>query len=379
MREKKIVKKSVLILVSILVFGCVGDNMVLPKENSLSQERLFLVKNSFVKNRVEPTVSFPKESDVEGKAILSAGLINAVIGTIAPSLIENSLDFMGKSIVKLSGENEKTTTVESEISNFMFKDENYNTSHQEKPQFNLVFTSANFGKSEHKWEPKGLARLEKDGFQKLNIVGKPNFYMEAKIFPLPGNKYMEIVPTYMFYNKQFNSKGFDERRDLSVSFSFYDLESVSSKNSISEGSIAFKDVQVGREYTAKELAGVRTRFLKMPTISKEKKGYSGGYNLVMRVTETRDINEWLASLGETIIGSKNKISQKLYVTDERKIELEKSYEKAKNEVAIMEAMIDEAKEKKMSKSEILKLKGRLFEKKSDANLEAIKAGKSKIY
>jgi hypothetical protein len=166
---------------------------------------------------------------------------------------------------------------------------------------------------------------------------------------------------------------------LGIYFSFYDLESSSEKNAISEGSVIFKQVQVGKEYGAKELAGVRTHFIKMPSISKEKKGYSGGYNLVVRVTETRDINEWLASLGQTISSSKKEISETLYVTDERKIGLERAYEKAKNEVAIMEAVIEEARAKNMKKSEILKLQGRLSEKKSDANIEALKAGKPRVY
>ena len=62
MREKKIVKKSVLLMLSSLLFGCVGSNTSLksyPEVNSLAQERLFLRDKPFVRSNIQPTIPFP--------------------------------------------------------------------------------------------------------------------------------------------------------------------------------------------------------------------------------------------------------------------------------------------------------------------------------
>ena len=380
MSQKKFVQKSVMLACATLLFGCVGGNRktAYPKVNSLAQERLFLRDKPFVISDVQPTIPFPLKPKTRGVAV--AALTNALIGTIAPKLIDTTVDLVGKSIVALSGKNDQATTIEAELSNFFYKNATYNlTSPERNPSFNLLFISGEFGDEAEAWSPKGMDTTQADVFKTLHLVGKPNFYLEAKIFPIPGNKYMEIVPTYMFYNRQFNSKGIDSKRDLSIHFSFYDLNNKSARNLISDASIAFRDVEVGREYSAKELADVRTTFIKMPSISDDKRGYSGGYNLLVQVTETRDINEWLASLGENISESKKEIRSKLYVSDEEKIERETTLAKRKIEVEIMEEKMKEAEARGASRAELLELKSELLDKKADANKEAIKYGKSRIY
>jgi hypothetical protein len=380
MSRKKLVKKSVLFVCTSLFFGCVGNSKttLYPKVNSLAQERLFLRDKPFVRSDIKPTIPFPLQPKTRG--VMTASVATALIGTIAPKLIDTTVDIVGKSIVALSGKNDESITIGAEFSNFFYKNSTYNlTSPTRNPAFNLLFISGEFGDEAESWRPKGFDTSQESVFKTLHLVGKPNFYMEAKVFPVPGNQYMEIVPTYIFYNRQFNSKGLDDKRDLSIHFSFYDLNDKSKSNLISEGSLSFRDVQVGKEYTSKELADVRTTFIEMPTISADKKGYSGGYRLNVTVTETRDINEWLASLGETISNSKDEITSKLYVSEEDKIDRETDLAKAAIQVEIVEARLEEAKANGMSKADILRLKSELLDKKAEANKEALKAGKSKMY
>ncbi len=381
MSRKKIIQKSVAFVCATLLVGCVGESRTTayPKVNSLSQERLFLRDKPFVRSNVQPTIPFPLKEPIS-KGSIVAGVTKALIGTIAPTLIDTTVDIVGKSIVALSGKDDESTTIEAELSNFFYRDDTYNlTSPDRNPAFNLLFISGEFGDEVEAWTPKGMDTTQADIFKTLHLVGKPNFYLEAKIFPVPGNKYMEIVPTYMFYNRHFNPNGTDSKRDLSIHFSFYDLNNKSTRNLISDATILFRDVEVGREYSSKELADVRTTFIKMPSISESKKGYSGGYNLVVQVTETRDINEWLASLGESISKSKKEIVSKLYVSDEEKIERETALAKKKIEVEIMEEKIKEAKARGANKTELLMLKSELLDKKAEANKEAIKYGKPRIY
>jgi len=53
--------------------------------------------------------------------------------------------------------------------------------------------------------------------------------------------------------------------------------------------------------------------------------------------------------------------------------------KAAIQVEIVEARLEEAKANGMSKADILRLKSELLDKKAEANKEALKAGKSKMY
>lgn len=377
MSQKKIVKKSILLTYLTLLFGgCMGDNKTIsyPQVDSLTQERLFIIDKPFVKSDIQPTIPFSHNPTTRGVA-------TSIIGTIAPNLIETTVDIAGKSIIALSGKNSNTTTIEAKLSNFFYKDGAYNlTSSDKNPSFNLLFISGDFGEEIEEWTPKGIDKTQLDKFKALHLVRKPNFYLEAKIFPLPNNRYMEIVPTYMFYNRAFSNNGSDsERRDLSIHFSFYDLNSKSMQNLISDATISFRNVKLGVEYTSKELANVRTTFINMPSISDSKKGYSGGYNLLIQVTETRDINEWLASLGESILKSKKEISSKIYISEEEKIKHEATLAKKKIEVDIIEEKIKEAEKSGASRTEILKLKSELLDKKAEANREAVKYGKPRIY
>ena len=378
MYKNKIVKRSIFLILSTLFLGCVTNNGSVtnyPTVNSLAQERLFLRDKPFVKNDVMPTIPFPPKS----KSFSAMGLASTLFEVIAPDLIEGTVDLVGQSIVELSGKNDETTTIHANLSNFFYKDAIYNLTSPDSPVYHLLFISGEFGEKVEHWTPKGLDSTQAEVFKTLNLVGKPNFYMEAKIFPVPGNQYMEVAPTYIFYNRAFNTKGLDSKRDLEIHFSFYALGSQSENNLLSDGSVVLRDVQVGKEYTQKELADVRTSFLKMPKIAESKKGYSGGYNLKVSVTETRDINEWLASIGETISGSKTNISSKLYLSKEEKIERDTSLAKAKIEVQIMEAKIEEARIRGDSTAELLELKSKLLDKKATANKKAVEFGKSKLY
>jgi len=380
MVKKNLLKKSVIFVCAGLLLGCVGNTTqtnIYPTVKSLSQERLFLRDKPFVRSDIQPTIPFPPPRVVKTRS--GPAILSAFLDVVAPELIEGTVDLVGKSIVEISGKNDETTTIKANLSNFFYKDAIYNLTSTKNPAFNLLFISGEFGETAERWEPKGLDSTQAEVFKLLHLVGKPNFYMEARIFPIPGNQYMEIVPTYIFYNRQFNSKGLDSRRDLEIHFSFYDINGQADRNLLSDGSVILRDVQVGKEYTEKELADVRTTFIKMPKISETKRGYSGGYNLKVSVTETRDINEWLASLGESISGAKTDISSKLYLTDEEKIIRDTSLAKAKIEVEIMEERIKEARRRGDSKAELLELESRLLDKKAEANKEAIRFGKSKLY
>ena len=374
MNVKNILRTTVLLVIGNFLLGCAGGGTTLtPNTATLSQERLFLRKAPLVVSHVKPTIPFPPTN--RGVSLMSTA--SSVLNVIAPEFIEGTIDLIGASMIELSGKNDKTTTIESELSNFFYKDATYNTTPiDNQPSFNLLFVSANFGKTEQVWQPKGLDSEQGNALKKLYLVAQPNFLMEAKIFPIPHKQYMEIVPTYIFYNKKLNAKGFDEKRDLEIHFSFYDI---TGNMLSSEGSVVLKNVQVGKEYGEKELANVRTTFMKMPKISDNKEGYSGGYKLKVSVTETRDINEWLASLGESISNSKGDIRAKLYLTDEEKIERDTSLAKAKIEVEIIKAKIIEAKERGDTKAELLELESQLLDKKAEANKKAVTFGKPKFY
>ncbi|CAA6801860.1 MAG: Unknown protein [uncultured Sulfurovum sp.] len=363
MNMKKLMKQSILFLFGGLSLGCVGSNSVHPTNlEGLFQQRIFFSEKPFVQTDVEATIAYPTNQDSDTsreKGMGLASLGSAIVGSIAPQLIERGVDMFANSIVALSGKDDQSTQMYAEASNFFYKNEMFNMPNKTRPQLNILFVSAVFGDSKDRWIPTGLDHDERNVFKALNIVGKPNFYMEAKLFPIPGNKYMEIVPTYIFYNRLLNSKGMDTRRDLAINFSFFDLENQSDSNLISQESIVFKDILVGKEYGSKELAKVRTKFMQMPSISSEKQGYSGAYNLKVSVTETRDINEWLAALGEEISNSKNTISSKLYVTKEEKIRYEENLQKAKLELKSVQAQIIQAKENDTSELEMLELETKL--------------------
>lgn len=383
MKVKKVIKQSIACISGGLLFGCSQNSLTPSKLEGLSQERLFFTEKVFVKSSVQPTVAYPKEENRERpteKVITIGALAGAVVGEIAPRLIDKGIDIVSKSMVTLSGKNDEVRSIEARASNFFYKDAGFNMPNQSTPHLNILFVSAIFGEETKIWKPKGAERSLKP----LNIVGKPNFYLEAKVFPIPGNKYMEIVPTYMFYNRVFNSKGSDRKRDLAINFSFYDLENSalesSSDNSlISKATIVFKDVEVGKEYGEKELVGVRTIFMEMPTISTEKKGYSGAYNLKINVTETRDVNAWLATLGESISASKAQIASQLYVTREERITLQEKLQKAKNELKIIELKIIKAKEEGLSEIEVLKLENKKIEAEAKVQRILLERGDLRSY
>ena len=381
MREKKIVKKSVLLMLSSLLFGCVGSNTSLknyPEVNSLAQERLFLRDKPFVRSNIQPTIPFPVDPKKKTRST-AISAVKMLIDVVAPDLIGGAVDFVGKSMVAISGKDDATTSIDAKFSNFFYKDETYNLTSSSSPAFNLLFISGEFGESAKKWHPKGLDSTQRGVFDTLNLVGEPNFYMEARIFPVPETQYMEVVPTYIFYNRTFNPKGMDSRRDLQIRFSFYGLEGQAKKNLFSEGTVVLRDVQVGKEYGENELADVRTTFIKMPKIAESKKGYSGGYTVNVSVTETRDINEWLATLGESISDSKDEIASKYYLSDEAKIERDLALAKAEISVKIMQEEYDEAVRLGKSKVEQLRLESKLLEKKAEANKKAVEYGKQKLY
>ena len=382
MYEKKIVKKSILLMLSTLFVGCVGNNASVknyPEVNSLAQERLFLRDKPFVLNYVQPTIPFPIDPKKKKTRSPGTSAIKMLIDVVAPDFIGGAIDFVGKSMVAISGKDDTTTTIDAQFSNFFYKDATYNLTSSTNPAFNLLFISGEFGESAKKWYPNELDSTQRGVFETLHLVGEPNFYMEAKIFPVPETQYMEVVPTYIFYNRTLNPKGMDSKRDLQIRFSFYGLEGQAKKNLFSEGRVVLRDVQVGKEYGEKELANVRTTFIKMPKIAESKKGYSGGYTVKVSVTETRDINEWLASLGESISDSKEEIISKYYLTDEAKIERDLALAKAKINVRIVQEEYDEAVRLGKSKVEQLRLESKLLEEKAAANREAIKYGKEKLY
>jgi len=373
---KNLLKRMVLLVIVTLFFGCVGVGLKEPSStSSLAQERLFLRKVPLVENHVLPTIPFPSPSATRTISLMGVG--SSMLNVVAPDFLDGAVDFIGESIIKLSGKNDKTTTVSAELSNFFYKDATYNVTPQEnQPVFNLLFISGNFGEQQIAWQPKGLDSLQKEALERLYLATPPNFFMEAKLFPLPHKQYMEIVPTYIFYNKKLNSKGFDGKRDLAIRFSFYDLDS---KRMVSEGSVILKNVQVGKEYGEKELASMRTPFMKMPKISEEKKGYSGGYRLKVSVTETRDINRWLASLGEKISHSEKKIRSQFYLSEDEKIEQNRVLANAKIDVEIAKEKLEEAKRRGASTTELLELKRDVLEKKATANKKAIAFGMPRIY
>jgi len=380
MNERKRVRRGGALFVLLTLFvGCAGTANVSTnvKHNSLAQERLFLIEHPFVLSHVQPTIAFPSATEIKSKSITTA--VKALVDVVAPEFIVGSIDLLGQSIVSFSGKDDQSTTIEATASNFFYKDATYNLTTSENPSFNLLFISGEFGEGKEAWKPKKLDKKEEHAFSSLHLVGKPNFYMEARVFPLPETQYMEVVPSYIFYNRLFNSNGSDNKRDLDVRFSFYKIDDDVENNLLSEGHIVLRDVEVGKEYGEKELADVRTNFMKMPKISDSKKGYSGAYKVKVSVTETRDINEWLASLGESISDSKEKMASKIYLSEEEKIERDTTLAKAKLEVEIIEAQIEEAKLNGATKTELLELEKELLDKKAEANRAAVKYGRVKLY
>jgi hypothetical protein len=87
----------------------------------------------------------------------------------------------------------------------------------------------------------------------------------------------------------------------------------------------------------------------------------------------------LASLGESISDSKEKMVSKIYLSEEEKIERDTTLAKAKLEVEIIEAQIEEAKLDGASKIDLLELEKELLDKKAEANRAAVKYGRVKLY
>jgi hypothetical protein len=362
--KKNIFSKSFMLFFGTLFLGCTQNNTIglYPKHKSLSQERLFLIDKPFANSHTQSkSIGFFK---------------SAILDVIAPQLVDNMIDVVGKSIVELSGKNSQTKTKSARITNYFYEDADYKIG-KDTSAYHMVFVSAEFGEEQEVWRPANFdTRLHRD-FQALNLVGKPKFYMEVSIFPIPNTQYMEVMPTYLFYNRHFNNQGIDQKRDLELRFSFSEIGA--NDTTFSSGTIVLQDVKVGEEYGVKELAGVKTDYLMMPQISPSKQGKSGGYTLRIDVTETRDINEWLATLGESIIQSKTEIAHKLYVTDEDKILRDTAIQKAKIEVKKVELKLEELKASGASELEKLELESQLLDKKAEVNKLSIQYGKAKIY
>jgi len=361
--KRSIIEKGFVFLCGSLFLGCSGQNAMVnlyPKDKSLSQERLFLVKKPFANS----------------KQLQAKSLSKTIIDVVAPELVNNMIDVVGKSIIEISGKNNQTKTKSAKITDYFYQNGNYKTSNLQEPAYHMVFISGEFGEEKEAWRPVNFDTNLDTSFRTLNLVGKPKFYMEASIIPIANTQYMQVVPTYFFYNTHFNSSGMDQRRDLELRFSFSEIGAIDT--TYSSGSIVLKDVKVGEEYGSKELAEVSTDYLMMPQVTSSA-NYSGGYTLRVDVTETRDINEWLASLGEIISRSKEKLADKLYVTQEQRIIRETALKKAKIEVRKIELQLEEQRTTGASEVEILELESQLLDKKAEANQLSIQYGKLRIY
>jgi len=365
MRKKHIFSKGFLFICGTLFVGCHPNNAVnlYPDDKSLSQDRLFLVDQPFA------------HSGLQSKSI---GILKStILDVIAPQLVDNMIDVVGKSIVEISGKNSQTMTKSAKLTDYFYEGANYKIDKKRKPAYHFVFVSAEFGEEKEVWRPVNFdTGLERE-FHALSLVGQPKFYMEATIEPILNTQYMQVVPTYLFYNTHFNPKGMDEKRDLELRFSFSQIGEVDT--TFSQGSIVLRDVKVGQEYGVKELAGVKTDYLMMPQISDSKEGKSGGYTLRVDVTETRDINEWLASLGESISHSKQEIAKQLYVTEEQKVMQETALQKAQIEVKKIKLQLKALEENDGSALEKLELESQLLDKKAEANRLGIQYRKAKLY
>lgn len=364
--KKNIFSKSFILVCGTFFLGCSQNSGVnlYPKHKSLSQDRLFLVDKPFANSQ-----------QLESKYL--GVLKGTILDVVAPQLVDNMIDVVGKSIVEISGKNSQTKTKSARVTDYFYEDANYKINKNLKPAYHMIFVSAEFGEEQEAWRPVNFdAKLEKD-FQALNLMGQPKFYIEATISPILNTQYMEIVPTYLFYNRHFNPRGMDQKRDLELRFSFSEIGT--NDTTFSSGTIVLQDVKVGEAYGVKELAGVKTDYLMMPQISASKQGKSGGYTLRVDVTETRDINEWLASLGESISQSKSEIANKLYVTEEQKVIQETALEQALIEVKKIELQLKELQANGGSELEKLELESQLLDKKAEANRLGIQYRKGKIY
>lgn len=338
------------------------DHSLTPSQYTVTnQTRLILKSAPFIdreEDDIEASVVSLNSEDKRNESVIAS----AVLTTIAPVFIEKGIDIIGQAIIKLSGKEDETSYIEATTSNFFFRETRQNPAVSQ-----IIFVDGSFGHSpKGAWYPKPHDEDEEENIERLHMADEPNFYMEATIFLLPNHKYLEIVPNYIYYNKHLNQKGSDNFRDLEIRFSFSDPSVKSAKNLISEGHIILKDLEVAKVYTHKELAQSRTSFMIAPSIAKDQKGYSGAFNLNVKVTETRDINKWLLALGDSIVEQKEKITTSLYQSKDTKIDATLKYEEALIDIKITEAKIEEAKAKEESKSSILALEKELLTKKAKA-------------
>jgi len=362
--KKNVFSKSLILFCGTLFLGCSNHSAVnlYPKHKSLSQDRLFLLDKPFA------------NSQLQSKGL---GLFkSAILDVVAPKVVDNMIDIVGKSMVEISGKHSQTKTKSARVTDYFYEDGNYKVPKNSKPAYHMVFVSAEFGEEQEAWRPEGFDTSLERKFQSLNLMGKPKFYMEATIFPVPDTQYMEIVPTYLFYNTHFNTKGMDQKRDLALRFSFSEIGA--GETTFSDGTIVLKEVNVGEAYSTQELAGVKTDYLMMPQISASQQGKSGGYTLSVDVTETRDVNEWLASLGESISQSKSEIANRLYVTEEQQLLQETALQKALIEVKKVELQLKELEANTGSALERLELESQLLDKQAEAQRLKIQYQKLKI-
>lgn len=360
MKKNNLVSKSLMLLCGTFFLGCSQNQTIslYPKHKSLSQDRLFFIDKPFANSQLQ----------AKRLGVFKGGILDV----LAPQLVENMIDVVGKSMVEISGKNNQSITKSAKATDYFYQDASY-----KKSGYHMVFVSAEFGQEKEAWRPVNFdAELERS-FQALNLVGQPRFYMEATIVPIADTQYMEIVPTYLFYNTHLNPKGMDQKRDLELRFSFSEIGS--SETIFTDGTVILRDVKVGEEYGKQELAGIKTEYMLMPQISPSKQGKSGDYTLRVDVTETRDITEWLANLGEIVSQSKSNMAQKIYLTEEEKIIQETALKQAQIEVQKTQLALEELKTNGASQLEILTLKSQLLEKQAQANQLAVQYGKAKPY
>lgn len=385
MLQNRFKKGGIIIMLCTFLGGCTGTPPITTK--GISQEKLILRDKPFIDpiltGNLKPTISLKRQTG-DDKAMGAIG--GAIVASVAPRFIEKGVDVVGKAVAKMAGKDQKPFSVEAQTTNFFFKGKNYHflpipdEKFNDEPSFSLVFMSGRFGdtkqkenninKTIEKWKPSSdfLDESQSKEFNQLQLIGEPNFYIEAKVFPLPGN-YIEIAPTYMFYNRPLGSSASDKYRDLALDFTLYEIEEASKPSVISHSTIPLKDVAFGTEYHLKDFANARTGFMKIPSIDASQE-YSGAFMLKVKLTETKDVNEWLAALGDAISESKDDIadSMKPYVSKKAKIEAQKEYQLASIEVEIAQANWEEAQEQydkgEITKAQFLEIEKKLIEKKA---------------
>lgn len=386
MLQNRFQKGGIIIMLFSFLGGCAGTPQITTK--GISQEKLILREQPFIDpiltKNLKPTV-FLKKEPKDDRAMGAIG--GAIIASVAPRFIEKGVDVVGKAVAKMAGKDQKPFSVEAQTTNFFFKGKNYHflpihdEESNDEPSFSLIFMSGRFGdtkQKEHstnqtieKWKPSSDALNENQSkeFNQLHLIGEPSFYLEAKVFPLPGN-YIEIAPTYMFYNRPLGSSVSDKYRDLALDFTLYEIEEASKPSVISHSTIPLKDVAFGTEYHLKDFASARTGFMKIPNIDASQE-YSGAFMLQVKLTETKDLNEWLAALGDAISESKDDIANSIkpYVSKKAKIEAQKEYQLASIEVEIAQANFEEAQEQydkeEITKAQFLEFEKKLIEKKAE--------------